>query len=333
MSRPLLHFLLLAVVDLIPLHYAAASMIDSYAVSHAFTFTPDGGVTSPVTYMYSVSALSATGTPQATSGSLAIGFGGGTASKTAQSTDSSGQATANSNATVNSFSSGGPVAGNLDSDGLIAVINQAICCALSTSAIIIDGDSNFHHGSADYAPEMSMRGYGGPEPGDKAEDPIAFKATDLKTGAITQGQLFEVLADLNGASTWSWNATGFNVNATNFDFSININSAFTTQQGTATLAIRNGVITTSTGTGMFSGLFPSVGTPGNFSTSFSNSFHLNYDLGTFGGDPTAIEFTFGNSGSSCQTPELSTFELITATLALGLFYRSVRCGTVCGALG
>jgi MYXO-CTERM domain-containing protein len=88
------------------------------------------------------------------------------------------------------------------------------------------------------------------------------------------------------------------LNATNFDFSISVNSPFTVQHGTAVLQVRNGIITVSTGTGMFANLFPTVGSAGNFLIPFTTHFSLDYNLGNFNGDPLAVQFTLANSGSA-----------------------------------
>jgi hypothetical protein len=118
----------------------------------------------------------------------------------------------------------------------------------------------------------------------------------------------------------------FSLDAQNFDFGINIDSPFTVQQGTADVSVRNGLITASDGTGMFTGLFPAVGTSGTFSVPLANSFSLDYNLGNFNGDPLAVQFTLSDSGSIPAAPEPPA--LVSAVLALmtgaGVVYRRIR---------
>src|ERR1700682_3766535 len=82
----------------------------TYDVSHTFSFSPTGGVTSLPVYLFGVSATASPGgTPDAQNGSVLFGTGGGTSSNQASSTGSLSSATATSSATLNPFSIGGPV--------------------------------------------------------------------------------------------------------------------------------------------------------------------------------------------------------------------------------
>jgi hypothetical protein len=153
---------------------------------------------------------------------------------------------------------------------------------------------------------MGMQGDGGGvSEGETAKDPIDFQVTDLLTGSVTSGTLFSVSSDLQSGS-WSWAGGTFALSALTFDFSIRINSPFTVQQGTADLQVRNGVVTVADGTGMFAGVFPGVGSAGSFSVPLVSSFALDYNLGNFNGDPLKVQFTLGNSGSTCIVPEPDT---------------------------
>lgn len=294
-------------LSLIEAPYVLGATI-TYDVSHTFSFTPTGGVISPLSYDFGVSAqASPGGTPDANSGSVLFGTGGGTSTQLASSTGLFSSAVANSSATLNPFSIGGPVSGMMSSDGSFVALPGGTCCAISSAAILIDGGTPATHGSANYTPEMTMGGSDGVGEGEGTEhDPIDFQVTDLKTGAITTGTLFDVSSDLQGTGSWSWGSGAFTLDAPNFDFSIEISSPFTVQQGTADLQVRKGTITTSDGTGMFAGIFPAVGSPGNFSVPFSNSFSIDYDLGNFNGDPLDVQFTLSNSGSACLAPEPAT---------------------------
>jgi hypothetical protein len=162
-------------------------------------------------------------------------------------------------------------------------------------------------------------------------DPIAFQVTDLINGAITTGTLFDVTSHLQGGGSWSWGSGAFTLNASNFDFSISLDSPFTVQQGTGVLQVRNGIITTSNGTGMFAGIFPAVGSPGNFSVPFSNALSLDYNLGNFNGDPLDVQFTLGDSGSTCVTPEPSAVFPLAGFLGVLYYGRRQRARSI--ALG
>src|SRR5262249_15582669 len=148
--------------------------------------------------------------------------------------------------------------------------------ATSSAAVVIEGGPSFTHGSADYAPEMGMAcdtcGAPSISPEGTERDPIDFRVTDLATGIITTGTLFDVSSAIRGDGTWSWSGGTFALNATDFDFHISINSPFTVQQGTANLVVQNGIVTTSDGSGIFSGVFPAIGSAGTFSTPLSNAF-------------------------------------------------------------
>lgn len=153
-------------------------------------------------------------------------------------------------------------------------------------------------GNLAYTPSMGLG-----TPGDcnctaSGVDPISFQVTDLVTHVVTTGELFDVTSNMGGPGTFTWNSNSFALNATDFDFSITVNSPFTVQHGTAVLQVRNGIITVSTGTGMFANLFPTVGSAGNFLIPFTTNFSLDYNLGNFNGDPLAVQFTLANSGSA-----------------------------------
>jgi hypothetical protein len=157
-------------------------------------------------------------------------------------------------------------------------------------------------GNFTYSPEMSM---GTPADCDctaTGVDPISFQVTDLISQVVTTGQLYDVTSSLSGPGTFSWGSNTFSLNAIDFDFSIDLNSPFTVQHGTAVLQVRNGIVTISSGTGIFAGLFPSVGSAGNFSIPFGAHFSLDYNLGDFNGDPLAVQFTLADSGSASVAP-------------------------------
>lgn len=311
-------------IGLLVPQFARGSLI-GYNVTHNFTFSPSGGIVSAPTYVFGVSATASPGgIPSTQNGAVTFTTAGGTSSQQATSTGGLSSATANSSATVNPFTLGGPISGTIDSDGSIVVLPGGTCCAISSAAIVLTGGTGAAHGSAGWTEDMGMEGDGGGvTEGETAKDPIDFHVTDLLTGLVTDGTLFTVSSDLEHG-TWTWNGGTFALNASDFDFSIAIDSPFTVQQGTANLQVRNGVITVSSGTGMFAGLFPSVGGAGNFSVPFGSSFALDYNLGSFNGDPLAVTFTLGDSGSSCTIPEPSSAGLSGLAALLLILMRHAR---------
>lgn len=285
----------------------------SYSVSHAFTFTPDGGVTSLPTYMSGTSARAhPDGTLDVNNGSFTFGIGGGTSSWSAASTGSLSNATAGSSATLSPFILGGSVSGVFTSDGSVNANPDGDCCAASSAAIVFaaGGPIIAAGGNAVIIPTMHTRRSTSEPSYETNADPIDFQVTDLKTGNVTRGSLYSVFATMSGAGSFSWDSSGFDLNAQNFDFTINIDSPYTIQQGTAHLQVTNGAITTSDGTGMFAGIFPAVGSSGNFAVPFNNDFSLDYNLGNFNGDPLDVQFTLSNGGSACIVPEPSSMLLL-----------------------
>ena len=325
-NRLVFSFAIIVALKLAAIPSAVAGTL-TYTVSHSFTFSADGGVTSDPSFLFGVSAqASPGGTTNANSGSVLIGPAGGSPTQQANSTGLFSSATASSSATVAPFVIGGAVSGVIASDGSIIVVPGSTCCAISSAAIVLGGGSSATHGSANWGPDMGMTCDTCDAPGiapDGSEmDPIDFQVTDLKTGGITTGSLFSVSSNLQGTGSWSWTGGVFSLNAANFDFSINLNSPFTVQQGTATVQVRNGLITVSSGTGIFAGTFPAVGGSGIFAVPLSSDISINYNLGDFNGDPVAVQFALGDSGSACSVPEPSAaLPLMIVLSVLGCGYR------------
>jgi hypothetical protein len=225
---------------------------------------------------------------------------GGTTSQEADSNGTLSSATAKSTGTVNAFSNGGSVTGVIGTGGSVVLDPGGSCCSLSTAAVVINSSAT--RGTIGWTPQMGTSCGAGCTGDATATDPIAFQVQDLLSGTVTTGTLFDVSSHLTGPGSWLWGNGIFALNAITFDFSISLNSPYTTQQGAATLQVRNGLITVASGTGIFAGLFPAIGTSGNFTVNFNSNFLLDYNLGSFNGDPVAVQFTLGDSGSACVTP-------------------------------
>jgi PEP-CTERM motif len=317
---------------------SAQTLTGSYDVSHGFTFAPSGGVTSlPLFNFGAFASTSPGGAPDIQSGSDTFGLGGGPLSHTASSTGPFSSATATSSATLSPFVLGGPVSGIVRSSGAVSATGPGTCCAASFDTMVfpllpIGAGHAAILGSIGYAPDImslwnayphSEPSAVCPHPGGDLCDPVDFKVTDLKTGVVTSGSLFSVSSDMGGSGSFSWDTGTFDLNASDFDFSIRIDSPFTVQQGTADLKVDNGLITVSAGTGMFAGLFPAVGSSGDFTIPFDNNFVLDYNLGDFNGDPLAAQFFLGGSGQACFIPEPATWAMMMLGFA-GLGYAAFR---------
>jgi hypothetical protein len=271
----------------------------TYSVSNVFTFSPTGGVSAPSTYQYGVSAIASPGgVPDTRNGSIAFPTTGGSSSQAADSIGTLSSASGKSSAMLTPVSTDGPVFGAINSGGNLNVLPGGACCSSSSAAIVVSGGTSMRAGNFAYTPQMSM---GTPADCDCTAtdiDPVSFQVTDLITHVVTSGDLYDVTSSLSGPGTFSWRDNTFSLNATNFDFGISLTSPFTVQHGTAVLQVRNGLITTSSGTGIFAGLFPTVGSSGNFAIPFGTNFSLDYNLGDLNGDPLAVLFTLGDSGSA-----------------------------------
>jgi hypothetical protein len=307
---------------------ASSGQIVSYDSAHDFVFSPSGGVGGPVLYQYGAFANSLPGgLPSFNSGTQLFGFSGGTFSAAANSNGFGVNTSTSSFATINPFSAGGPLSGSIESQGSGQLSLAGALDGQSNAAVVINGGAGMAGGNIRFAPKSKIQVVGnGVFLDPDAIDPITFRVTDLLTGHVSTGSLFDVSGHLLGQGSWTWQGGIFSLAAQNFDFGINIDSPYTVQQGTAAVSVRDGLITASSGTGMFASLFPAVGTSGTFSVALANSFSLDYNLGNFGGDPLAVQFTLSDSGSIPAAPEPPA--IVSAVLALltgaGVVYRRMR---------
>jgi hypothetical protein len=232
-------------------------------------------------------------------------------------------ASAGSFATLNPFTFGTAVSGSLRSQGSVTANTGGVFDSASWAAMIIEAE-NSRVGSIDWAVHLDHSKLGGFQwirkiTGSTLADPISFKVTDLDTGAIVEGTLFSLSSDFLGVGSLSWTNGTFTLNALDadsYEFHIDLDSPFTIQQGTADLRVDNGVITVSQGTGMFAGIFPAVGTPGNFAVPFDNDLTIDYNLDVFPGNPVNVQFTIDNAQTISNVPEPSTLALLGSCLLI-----------------
>jgi hypothetical protein len=158
-------------------------------------------------------------------------------------------------------------------------------------------------GQIQWKPVFSSIAAGGPG---LFVDPIFFEVVDLASGAVlSSGDLLSIVGDVSGpGSQISWDDTGLvSVNAANAHFSIDIPGTFTTQQGALALQITGGLVTQASDSGLFDGLLPAIGSPGNFSflAAGPGGLLLDYDTGFFAAaddGAVGINLNFANSGEA-----------------------------------
>jgi hypothetical protein len=134
----------------------------------------------------------------------------------------------------------------------------------------------------------------------KLWDPISFDVQDLQTGQVLSGTLLDIQGSLTGIGSMLWDAaTGeFTVKTTDsFVFTIDIPGIYTAESGKLNLQINQGIVTTSEDSGIFDGILPAVGSPGNFTTTLGG-ITLNYNLGDFGGHELDVNLGFEGAGEA-----------------------------------
>ena len=218
-------------------------------------------------------------------------------------------------------------------------VNSASTRAFSASQVEARGGRQLGRGQIQWKPVFSSTAAGGPG---LFVDPIFFEVFEFSTGnLLAEGELLSIVGDVSGAgSQISWDNNGLvTINALNANFKIDISSSFTTQQGTLLLKIDGGVVTQADDSGMFDGLLPAIGSPGNFSFAASGpgGILLDYDTGFFSETDDGmvqIDVNFANSGEANdaigEIPEPDTLAMFGATLVgLGvLARRHGRKGTI-----
>jgi hypothetical protein len=182
-------------------------------------------------------------------------------------------------------------------------VSSASTRAASSSQVEARGGRPMGRGQIQWTPVFSSVAAGGPG---LFVDPIFFEVVDLATGSVlSSGDLLSIVGDVDGAgSQIVWDNTGLvSVSATEASMTIDIPGTFTTQQGALVLQVAGGIVTQSDDSGMFDGLLPPVGSPGNFSfqAAGAGGILLDYDTGFFAPTDdgmTGINIHFDNAGEA-----------------------------------
>ncbi len=292
----------------------AAPITVPYDVPHNFNFSPQGDVLS-AQWRYSVFA-SATQPPvrDFKQGSLAVPplFNQKDATATATGANADAHASINVTNFVNNN-----VTGTIRSWGQAtvdpAVASNAEAFASSTSFFSVRGGTKMKNGNIKWGPTFQSQVHGQATAG--VHDPIDFTLFDLDTNMLLADTLLTI--DMNlGEGDFDWSGSSIDVDATEMDLHIKMDSPYVVEKGVLDFVIHGGVVTQSNATGIFAGLFPSVGSNGKF-TSALGELSLDYNLGDFNGDALDITFDFGNGGSAAAgVPEPSTYYVTGLVLLL-----------------
>jgi hypothetical protein len=170
------------------------------------------------------------------------------------------------------------------------------------------------NGQINWRSRMTVEASGSASGRARGKDPIDFTATDLVSGTTLNGTLLDIESNITGGSglvDWTDGVLTIAGPALSGNFLIDISSPFTLQQGIVQFSFAKGIVTSSTATGMFSGLLPGVGDSaiGSFALGDTN---LDYDFG-FGSNDIALSLGFGNGGEAQDAvPEPSAWAFLIA---------------------
>ncbi len=251
---------------------------------------------------------------ETTQGQINIPPAGGNVTRTADATATNASSEANTNGTVNPFVPGGAISGSIRAWGeaQVGAVN-AEAFATSRSSVTARGGRDLGKGRVRWGPRLSSTVSGQATAG--IHDPIDFSVFDFDFGTELFGdRLLDIVVDVSGPGEFSMDGTTFALDASDFEFSIDISSPYTLQQGSAHLVVVGGFVTTSSGSGMFADIFPSVGSLGTFRIPFAD-IELDYDFGDLD-DLAGVEFDLSGSGLAVAVPEPSSVALVAVGLLL-----------------
>jgi hypothetical protein len=239
---------------------------------------------------------------------------------------------------LDDFSTGSPLRGTMQAEGWINAKQDTItgspnpseAYAFSSTKMDIAGGEELRSGQILWAPQIItpavVGGIGGTwENWRYGRDPINFSILDTVTGDLLEETLLDIAFDIRGDGSFDWESLSglFSMDIEEGYFSIDISSPYTTQQGSLYIGVDGGLVTTSTDSGMFDGLLPALGTPGNFGLLLPY-FVLDYDFGNFNGHDLEIVASFSGSGAALAgVPEPGTI-LVVSSGMLGMMLRRRR---------
>lgn len=291
----------------------------TYRVEHKFQFMPQGDVVQGQWNYYVFTNASAPPDPCGPlKGSKPMPV---TDHKDCASAAANAKSKAQSKIQTNNFAPGN-VSGTIGVNGEAKVTgNPGSAFSAARSGVAVRGGKKMRNGRIKWGPLQRAQVQG--QASSSVHDPISFDVFDPNTSTHTTGTLLSIDAFLSGHGAFDWEGNTFSLNAKYFDFTIQMNSPFTTEQGTLDFQVRNGIVMDSLGTGMFAGLLPGVGSSGNFSVPFSNDITLDYNLGNMGGNNPDVTFSFDGGGQAVAgIPEPSSLLLLgSGLLGLGGFLR------------
>lgn len=286
---------------------AEAQAFGNYFVNHKFNFTPQGDV---VRGQWRYRVFTSADDPHMVcgpkQGSIAMPV---TNAKNCMSVADQASSQAHSEVKTTNFAPGN-VTGSIGVSGFAKVTgNPGDAFSAARSGVTVQGGKKMRNGKIKWGPAQTAQTQG--QASAHIHDPISFDVFDPDTHTHTTGTLLAIETSLTGTGSFSWQNDEFSLNATTFDFTIQMTSPFTAEQGTVDFHVRNGVVVGSSETGMFAGMLPGNGSSGDFSTPFSNDLTLNYDLGDMGGNNPDVSFFFDGGGdASAAVPEPSSLFLL-----------------------
>ncbi|MDB6172289.1 MAG: hypothetical protein JWL59_1600 [Chthoniobacteraceae bacterium] len=209
-----------------------------------------------------------------------------------------------------------PIQGTLTAQGA-AFLDSPNSASVTTNGLTltISGRTDIRTGSFAWSPDISSTNTA-PLSFTSNLGAIDFEVVDFAViGNLSSiGTLLEIDDILFGIGTYSWHDGTFSLDAKDFELTIDIGNDFvhdSAQYGSLVFRVEDGLVTESTGTGIFATtiLFPEIGESGTFSMPVA-PFTLDYDLGdSLATHDTDIYFDLSVSGATATTnfvPEPAT---------------------------
>jgi hypothetical protein len=295
-----------------------------YDVSHTFTIRTPGNLAPQVRHDYIIDTNARTDrvrdNPARVKASHNIGAGAHVDTQTAGPVPST--AVANSRANITTLAPG-VVSGTIQVDGSAAAIlgrNSAFAFSAAYSNVRVRGRHLDRRGRILFEGRWrSTRPVVGGARSRRriVRDPIIARLIDNTTGEVQEWTLMTTESQVLGGG-FEWDNDELKIDAREACFKLEVPGVITTQAGEIHLCVENGVVTTSSATGMFAGTaLPAVGAPTDFTVPLSNDVALDYDMG---GDPNndlVPEIDLDNAGDADDAKKAWDNGGITTALASG----------------